>query len=140
MAPGDHVVLLTHPANCLVATNPQSVTLSAGGMIRDTAAVNFSVSCLERRAALKIVVTTTGTQLPYVYRVLACQQPDFYCSFYSYDLGAVAPNGTLVVEMEPGLWDVWLADVPTTCVTGGPQSASLDRGETVTLRWQVSCP
>ncbi len=42
---GDHIVSLVAPSNCSVETDPQSVTLTSGGLIRDTVEVTFSVIC-----------------------------------------------------------------------------------------------
>jgi Tol biopolymer transport system component len=43
---GNHVVSLGAPANCSVKTKPQSVTLTAGTLTRDTVEVTFSVTCV----------------------------------------------------------------------------------------------
>jgi hypothetical protein len=137
---GDHVVALVQPANCSVETNPQSVTLTGGATARDTAEVSFSVSCTERQGGLGILVTTTGTPPPHDYAVWACWTGDFYCAFYAYHLGALPPNGALVTEIEPGTWDIWLEDVPTTCVVDGPRTVTIRMGETRDLVYRVSCP
>jgi hypothetical protein len=140
VAPGDHAVELSPPTNCSVETESQSVTVTAGGMVRDTAEVSFLVSCVERQGTLRIHATTSGTPPPHDYRVWGCQQPDFYCRFYAYDFGPVPTNGWLVVQIEPGLWDIWLEDVPTTCGVPGPYTLSISRSDTLTLPFVVSCP
>jgi Tol biopolymer transport system component len=42
---GDHVISIIPPSNCSVETDPQSVTMTAGSLVRDTVEVAFSVSC-----------------------------------------------------------------------------------------------
>lgn len=134
------MVELIPPVNCSVETDPQPVTLTAGGMVRDTAEVSFSVSCVERQSTLQILAGTSGTPPPHDYTVWACQQPPFYCQFYAYRLGALPPNGRLVVQIDPGTWNIWLDDVPTTCGVLGPSWFVIERSETLTVTFSVSCP
>ena len=54
---GDHVVSLAAPANCLVETGPQPVTVTVGGLIRDTVQVTFSVVCERRFGAMLAFVS-----------------------------------------------------------------------------------
>ena len=58
---GDHVVSLVAPANCSVETDPQSVTVTAGGLIRDTVEVTFSVTCVPRSRDATGQRSTTGS-------------------------------------------------------------------------------
>ena len=51
---GDHVVSLVAPANCSVEGDPQSVTVTAGGLIRDTVEVAFTVTCVAPPASARI--------------------------------------------------------------------------------------
>ena len=49
-------------------------------------------------------------------------------------------NGTLVSEVVPGSYDIWLEDVPETCAIDGPASFTIELGETLDLEYSVSCP
>lgn len=136
---GDHVVDLIPPTNCSVQTDPQSITLSAGGMVRDTAEVSFSVSCVSRLGVLQVSAHTTGTPQAHDYSVWVCEA-GFYCQFYPYLLGGLAPNGTLVAEVQPGSYEIWLDDVPGTCGVIGPRSFTIALRDTLDLVYSVSCP
>ena len=58
---GDHLVSLVAPSNCSVETDPQSVTLTSGGLIRDTVEVTFSeVICERGFGTLRITAPTSG--------------------------------------------------------------------------------
>lgn len=140
VAPGERVVTLVPPANCSAETEPQSITLTAGGMVRDTAEVSFAVSCEERLATLRITASTSGTPSPYDYSVLACVWGDFYCDFYSYSLGALDPNGTLLAQVPGGSYEIWLEGVPVTCAFNGPSFFTVADRDTLDLRYVVSCP
>ena len=56
---GDHVVSLSSPAGCLIDTDHQSVTVTAGTLIRDTIEVTFSVACSATRGVLAFTVDNT---------------------------------------------------------------------------------
>jgi hypothetical protein len=111
---GEHVVSLTAPAGCSLETDRRTVIVSVGTVVRDTAEVRFSVTCV---AGLRVTAPTTGPQPAGKYAVLICG--GYYCPYYRHLLGRVAPNGTLVAEVEPGTYNVWLDDLPSNC-----QSAS----------------
>ena len=51
---GDHVVSLSAPATCSVETAAQSVTVTAGSLVRDTVEATFSVSCVAPSASARI--------------------------------------------------------------------------------------
>ena len=140
IAPGTHVVGLKAPANCSVETEPQSVTVTAGGPVRDTTEVRFSVRCVPRISTLRITATTTGTIPSHGYAVWGCY-PGFYCDFYAYDLGTVAPNGSLLAQIYPGTWELWLEDVPSTCSVSepSPPSVTIQLGDTVDVAFHVEC-
>ena len=42
---GDHLLSLTAPSNCSGGAAPQIVNVTVGGLVRDSVAVNFAVSC-----------------------------------------------------------------------------------------------
>lgn len=111
---GEHVVSLSAPAGCSLETDRRTVIVSVGTVVRDTAEVSFSVTCM---AVLRVTAPTTGPHPVGKYAVLICG--GYYCPYYRHLLGRVAPNGTLVAEVEPGTYNVWLDDLPSNC-----QSAS----------------
>ena len=51
---GDRVVSLSAPATCSVETADQSVTVTAGRLVRDTVEATFSVSCVAPAASARI--------------------------------------------------------------------------------------
>jgi hypothetical protein len=139
IAPGDHVVTLDVPSNCSSETDPQSITVTAGTTIRDTAEVSFSVTCGPRLGTLRVTAITTGTASPDDYSVWICEE-GFYCRFYPYLLGALDPNGALTVPVEPGSYEIWLEDVPPTCGIRGPAIFTIALRDTVDVVYAVSCP
>jgi dipeptidyl aminopeptidase/acylaminoacyl peptidase len=46
VGPGPHTVSLEPPDNCTTNTPPQEVVVTAGGLVRDTVGVSFSVRCV----------------------------------------------------------------------------------------------
>ncbi len=60
MSAGQHVVSLSGPANCSLETDSQSITVTAGGLIRDTVEAVFSVTCvLDIRGNWQFSTTST---------------------------------------------------------------------------------
>ena len=116
--PGDHVVSLAAPDACSVETDPQEVTVTAGGLIRDTVEVTFSATC---PANVRITAPTTGTIPDDKYDVYACT--GFYC-YYDYDirfLGKLDPNGVLFRHLPSGTYHIFMF-VPPNCVPQRRQS------------------
>lgn len=137
---GDHVVSLGAPAGCSVETKPQSVTVTAGGLVRDTVKVTFSVSCV-RTGTLRVTAPTTGPIPDERYEVWSCS--GLNC-FYDYDVhfvGKVKPNGVLLAEHEPGTYHIWMF-VPVNCL---PQFDSFQKqftlspGDTLDVELPVAC-
>jgi hypothetical protein len=143
---GDHVVSLVPPADCSVETEPQSVTVTAGGLIRDTVSVTFSVTCRRREAGtLRITAPTTGTIPAHGYSVWMCNFADPYSCTYSIHtrLGDLEPNGTLVARAAPGIHRLWLQDIPANC--SGPSvfnptpAFTFAAGDTLNFILRVAC-
>ena len=139
IAPGDYVVTLAVPSNCSAENSPQFITLTAGSTVRDTAEVTFSVSCVTRLGTLRVTTHTTGTPSPNDYSIWICEA-SYFCGFYPFYLGTVDPNGTLEAQVEPGVYDIWLYDVPATCGVSGPSQFSIELRDTVDVAYTVSCP
>jgi hypothetical protein len=114
---GDHVVSLVAPPNCSVEDDPQSVSVTAGGLIRDTVQVVFSVTCVPHfSGTLRITAPTTGSIPTAGFSVWICRVV-FDCLFQGQWnlLGALAPNGALVANPRAGRYQLNLRDVPARC-------------------------
>ena len=113
---GDHVVSVIAPANCSVETDPQSVTVTAGGLIRDTVEVGFSVTCTQQFGKIRVTAPTTGSiPASHRYEVILCSRTGFPCPYYPLSLGRLAPGDTLIAEF--GIIDVSieLKSIPANC-------------------------
>jgi hypothetical protein len=113
---GDHVISLVPPANCSVETEPQPVRVTAGGLIRDTVSVTFSVTCRRRAGTLRITAPTSGSIPTAPYSIWICRV-QYGCIFDDIWtlLGELEPNGTLVANREPGRYRLNLRDIPARC-------------------------
>ena len=147
--PGDHVVSLDAPLTCLVENNPQSFSVSAGGLVRDTAEASFAVTCGTVSWNVRITAPTTGPVSPSTrYRVMhETFGPWDYGGGPVTELGSLEPNGTLITHLdtdEPwaSYWHVfWLEDVPTNCSVSNPHPYP-DPGFTLPadVEFEVACP
>lgn len=154
IAAGRHLISLRGPRNCSVTADPQPVTVTVGELIRDTVEVVFLVTCVQRgTGTVRITAPTTG-QLPSSIRYEV-----WYESFGYWDyggtptfLGALHPNGTLVVELpasgsDPtGGSNYWywfeLKDVPGKCSVQNPNPGSgftITNGDTLDVKFTVMC-
>jgi hypothetical protein len=138
---GDHVVSLVAPPNCSVEGDPQSVTVTVGGLIRDTVRVAFSVTCVPRvPGTLRITAHTTGSIPTAPYSVWICRYDCF--GYGSNFLGELEPNGTLVSNPEPGRYGLILRDVPARCRVrsiGQSFSFTVTYGATLDIEYRVTC-
>jgi hypothetical protein len=136
---GDHVVSLVAPENCSVEGHPQSVSVTVGGLIRDTVEVAFSVTCVPNvPGTLRITAPTTGPLPTAPYSVWICK---YSCFGYEMRfLGTLWPDGTLVVNPEPGNYGLFLRDVPARCrVRPILPSFTITPGTTVKIEFEVKC-
>jgi hypothetical protein len=135
---GDHVVSLSGPPNCSVETSPQSVTVTAGTLVRDTVEVTFSATCV---SGFQITTSTTGP--------IAGGRYNFYLSNNAYcdwpiagGYGEVARNGTLLLQVETGRYWACLGGIPGNCrVTAQdpPDPIQFVRGSFVEVKFRVEC-
>jgi hypothetical protein len=153
MPAGDHVVALDAPLNCLVENNPQSVSITTGGLVRDTVEARFAVSCGTVSWNVRITAPTTGAVSPSTrYRVM---HESF--GYWDYgggpmtELGVLEPNGTLVAHVDTGLngssyWHVFgLRDVPSGCSVSDPHpypdpGFSIPDDGVMKVEFKVACP
>jgi hypothetical protein len=142
---GKHVVSLGGPPNCSVRTGPQSVTVTAGTLVRDTVEVTFSVTCA---TAVRVTAPTIGPIPQDDYSIWLCY--DSYSCRYKYParlLGHLAPNDTLIAEVDPGTYWFYLDDLVNCRVTGGNPSTGVNPkrnitvgpGQVVSVSFPVSC-
>jgi hypothetical protein len=138
---GDHVVSLVAPTNCSVETDPQSVTVTVGGLIRDTVEAAFSVTCAPRvPGRLHVTAPTTGPIPTAPYSVWIC---NWSCFGYEMRfLGQLEPNGILVANPAPGRYGLFLRDVPARCrVRPGALTGSFTVPDSATtnIEFRVEC-
>jgi hypothetical protein len=140
---GDHVVSLVAPYNCAVETEPQSVTVSSGGLIRDTVEVTFAVTCVRAFATLHITTHTTGTLPQGEYTVWGCSYSVSYCwEFLVGPLGRLAPNDSLDARVPLIVHRVHLTNLPQNCSAQSPNPSpifTLTAGSTRTIEFRVGC-
>jgi hypothetical protein len=143
--PGDHVVSLVPPANCSVETDPQPVTVTAGGLIRDTVSVTFSVTCRRAFGTLQVTASTSGSIPAHGFEVWVCpSQLEYYCDYGDLEqfLGVVEPNGTLSVQVSPSTYNVELRRVPANCQVNAldpSRHINVPNGGTISVRFLVIC-
>jgi hypothetical protein len=137
LSAGEHVVSLSAPAGCTLETDRHSVIVTVGTVVRDTAEVTFSVSCV---AALRVTAPTTGTVPSGEYAVWVCWG-NYYCPYYGHLLGRVAPNGSLLAEVTPGPYNIWLEDLPSNCHSASKPSDefSVIAADTLDVELPVTC-
>jgi hypothetical protein len=116
VAAGDHVVSLVAPDNCSVETDTQSVTVTAGGLIRDTAYVGFLVTCTQQFGRIRITAPTTGpVPAGHRYDVIVCTNRGFICPWEPILRRKLAPNDTLIARYGTIEVSVELKDIPANC-------------------------
>jgi hypothetical protein len=140
---GEHTVSLLAPANCVVEINPRSVTVSTGGLIRDTVEATFAVSCVRRFTTLQITAQTTGSIPADDYLAWGCPLSGMYCwDFLVGPLGRLTPNGTLTAQVPLNVRRVELTDLPPNCRVLGPNPSpqfQLTYGSTHSIEFSVAC-
>jgi WD40 repeat protein len=148
LSAGDHSITLSGAAaNCTVGDNPRTVSVTTGGITRDTARTTFAVTCVSTTGALKVTAPTSGAELdPNGYGVgvdEAC-----YTGFYGYEYcdyawtGRVGANGSVTIPaLAVGEHTVQLDDVAPNCTLTGanPRTASVPSGDTVELVFAITC-
>jgi hypothetical protein len=143
--PGPHTVSLVPPGNCTVHTPPQDVTVTAGGLVRDTVGVSFSVGCVDAFGYLRVTVVTMGSVPQQDLSVWICNwADDYYCRYSNHTrLGTVTPGRTVVFEVDGGVHRAWLQDLPAGCggstVFYSSDPFTITDGDTVSVELGVRC-
>jgi hypothetical protein len=122
---GEHdVALLGAPENCLLDPMAQLVTVTAGTLMRDTVAAEFSLTCPRPPPVLGTVRITAPTTGPIPS---STQYTVWYESYGYWDyggtsvlLGTLMPNDSLLANLPastgvPYWYDFRLKDVPPNC-------------------------
>ena len=142
MSAGVHTVELAVPGGCTVLSNSLPVTVTVGGLVRDTAGVGFVVNCGPHNGALNINVITSGQGQNYT--ALICY--DLYCDSLPTFLNAVPSNGIVTVPLPPSPTRltafVNLRSVPANCGVQSPNRGSGTRtapGGTINIAFEVVC-
>lgn len=144
VGPGTHVVSLVPPSNCSVSTPPQEVTVTAGGLVRDTVEVRFSVTCEDAFGYVRVTVSTSGTPRSSSYVVWMCDWADsYYCHYSTHTrLGNVDPNDTLISAVEGGVHRAWLeniSDCGGTTAYNPSAPFTVTDGDTVSVSLRARC-
>jgi hypothetical protein len=153
---GDHIVSLRRSGYCSVETEPQSVTLTVGEPVRDTAEVSLSVSCTnEVLGTVRITAPTSGT----TPGANAYQVRYEHFGYWDYGgevthLADLAPGDTLLVDLpvsntstggDPYWYRFYLGNLPVTCSAEDPHPYPLPGfeityGDTLEVEFVVTCP
>ena len=142
---GEHVVSLVPPANCSVETEPQLVTVAAGGLIRDTVRVTFSVTCRPGSGTLRVTASITGPIPAHGFDVWVCpSQLQYYCDYGGLEqfLGTVEPNETLIAQVSPTTYNVELRGLDPNCRVNAPnpkRGVNVPNGSTISILFPVVC-
>jgi hypothetical protein len=127
-----------------VETEPQPVTVTAGGLIRDTVRVAFSVTC-RRFGTLRVTALITGPVPAHGFDVWVCPwRLQYYCYYGDLKqfLGAVEPRGTLIAQVSPSTYIVELRRIPTNCHVNAPNpmlGVKVPNGSTIAVLFLVVC-
>jgi hypothetical protein len=140
--PGEHVVSIVPPGHCSTEDAEQSVTVVAGGAVRDTADVVFRARCEPTR--FRITAPTEGAAGDAEYTVWACYLGNYFCYYYGpTHLGSLRPGDTLLAPVVPnGSYAIELQDVPADCEVEGSNPVlppPAEPGDTVDVLFPVTC-
>jgi hypothetical protein len=150
MPAGDHVVSLDAPLNCLVESNPQSVSITTGGLVRDTVEARFAVACGTVTWNVQVTAPTTGA-VPASTRYRVMHESFGYWSYGGVltELGSLRPNGTLNAHVDTGDANYWhnflLRDVPSSCSVRDPHpypdpGVTVPEDGVIKVEFEVTCP
>jgi hypothetical protein len=138
LLPGDHQLELTGVAfNCAVAgPNPRTLTVTAGGLTRDTVRTSFDVSCTTASGAVRVTAPTTGPDpdADYVLQVAT--------GYYNVDYYPLAAGGSQTLSFYQGTAvSVYLGGVAQNCAVAGPNPATviITAGVTTDVTFPVQC-
>lgn len=144
--PGQYELRLSPAAaNCaLTGDDTRTVAVTAGGLVRDTARVEFAVACQATTGDVRLSVATTGSAPdPNGYTIeLDGVILDNPAEYSGYDPIRLAPNGSYLVErLAPGDHAIELTDIAGSCAVDGPnpRTVSVSLGAVSELSLSVVC-
>ena len=150
VAPGPYELRFSPAAaNCaLSGEDTRTVSVTAGGLTRDTARVEFAVACQATTGDVRLSATTTGSAAdPNGYTITVdgvLLEEDYLVNGFGPYKGpvALAPNGShLVEQLAPGDHAIRLGDLAGGCAVDGPnpRTVSVSLGAVSELAFSVVC-
>jgi hypothetical protein len=147
LSPGLYELRFEPAANCtLNGEDIRIVTVTAGGLTRDTAKVAFEVTCRSTTGDVRLSITTTGTAPDpngYTVAVDGVLVEDYY-DYYGNDPVPLrlSSNGSHTFErLVPGDHVIELREVAANCAVQGqhPRTVSVSLGAVAELAIDVVC-
>jgi hypothetical protein len=151
LAPGQYELRLSPAAaNCAVTGDGiRTVSVTAGGLTRDTARVEFAVTCQAATGDVRLSVATTGSAPDpdgYTVRVDGVLLEEFYPNLNGFGpytfLVTLPPNGSYLAErLPPGDHAIELTDIAGGCAVDGPnpRTVSVSLGTVSEVSFSVVC-
>jgi hypothetical protein len=152
--PGTYeVVFQSRAANCqTTGTNPQTATVTAGGLTYQNVSVSFPVECSATTGDVHLVTATTGESVDAngytVFRdgqeiiVTYCDPFDFYCYYPRRAPLRLDPDAEWSFRaVVPATYSYELRDLAANCVVNGsnPRSVPVTAGDTAEVLFNVAC-
>lgn len=153
LAPGQYELRLSASApNCAVTgEDTRTVSVTVGGLVRDTTWVDFAVACQATTGDVLLSVTTTGSSLDpdgYTVRVDGVLVEVTSCGdYYGYPYCDQVPlrlplnRSQLLERLAPGDHTIELTDVAATCAVEAPhpRTVSVSLGVVSEVALRVVC-
>jgi hypothetical protein len=116
---GPHAVSFGSASDCRVDQPSREVRVTAGGLVRDTVQVRFSVVChvAAGSAFVRATIRLIGSAPPQAFTVWACNWIDeYYCRYSDHTrLGSLTPGDTLIARVREGVHRAWLENIRAGC-------------------------
>jgi hypothetical protein len=136
---GAHTVTLADAAgNCTIGgANPRTVSVTAGGITRDTARTTFEVTCVVITGTIEVAVATSGADLPNGYVVGV--DWDFWSDYYVWYTHVSANDTVRFAAIPPGNHGVAI-EVPQNCTPNAYwRDVTVLPHDTARVTFAVSC-
>jgi hypothetical protein len=144
---GEHVLALDLPANCSSAVDQAVASVSVGAGVRDTVEIVFPTGCEPGTGTLRVSTRTTGSFPPFdpyygsPLRVLLLSDYSWYYPSTT-DLGGILPNGLLGADVPSGDYQLYISNVPGTCLVVPATTGvfTLRTVDTLHFEFRITCP
>ncbi len=141
---GDHQVSLGDAApNCAVTgANPRALSVTVGGLTRDTARTTFTLACEPTTGTARIITVTSGTDLDPDGYWMAIDYYDYYGYPYYFFAEQMAVDDTvLVTDVPTGDHTFDLHHVTPNCAVAGanPRTVRVTGNAVTDVIFAVSC-